>query len=54
MGVGWVGLDWAGFQRPHIKNNNRDGLSRWGCMGPEGLPSPLQELEGRVQSALNF
>ena len=20
--VGWVGLDWAGVQRPHIKNNN--------------------------------
>ena len=21
VGVGWVGLDWAGVQRSHIKNN---------------------------------
>ena len=25
-----------------------------GCWGPKGPPSPLQELEGRARSTLNF
>ena len=57
LGVGWVGLDWAGVQRFHIKLFfGKIGVGGVGGVqqGVQRAPSPPQEVERRARSALIF